>query len=39
MFLLILRLIWQLGVIVWFVYSSVYTIRNLIAKMKEKRKE
>lgn len=39
MFLLILELIWKLGILVWIVYSTVFTIRRLFIKLKEKRKE
>jgi len=39
MFLTILQIIWQLGIIIWFAYSTVYTLRNLLAKLNEKRKE
>lgn len=39
MFLTILQFIWQLGILIWIVYSSVFTIRRLFIKLKEKRKE
>ncbi len=39
MFLDILKIIWEIGIMIWFAFSTVYTIKNLIVKIKEKRKE
>lgn len=39
MFLLILGFIWQIFIMVWFAYSTVYTLRSLFVKLKEKKKE
>lgn len=39
MFVAILKLIWQLGILIWIAYSSFYTFRDLVIKIKDKRKE
>jgi len=39
MFLTILQIIWQLGILIWIVYSSVFTIRSLLDKLGKEKDE